>query len=406
MASHQLPRRPHPIASAFFNAFDEKLETSDSKVASDGNSTVTKIRNSLGWRMRYSSSALYPISVVPVEGRRLLKEGGGELASFHVRQVFPGQSNQRNVISRDNENIDNNNADIHRMPKSVSEGDCELGTGATVWPGSIILLKYLEKIAHDPHQENVLAGATVADLGSGTAITSVASALLGAKLVVCTDGCDPVVELARRNIREAVSALGSGGEVASPESADGGDTMHECKHYDLRGCKLIAQKYRWGEGMEVPCDITDDNNTIHGNLHDGRTSDEDVESKSQRFDIILVADCIVPKLYPIQPLIDAIDELSSNETITYLSYEHRHYPKYNPAEEFQRLAALRNLDVEVVPDEELPPLYPAEDIQIWKVRRNNKLCMDAGIPKKGRQKVCLGTDGRSNHKSLLVGEHS
>ena len=103
-----------------------------------------------------------------------------------------------------------------------------------------------------------MAGATVADLGSGTAITSVASALLGAKLVVCTDGCDPVVELARRNIREAVSTLGSGGEVVSPESADGGDTMHECKHYDLRGCKLIAQKYRWGEGMEVPCYITDD----------------------------------------------------------------------------------------------------------------------------------------------------
>ena len=71
-----------------------------------------------------------------------------------------------------------------------------------MWPGSIVLLKYLEKLAHDPQQDNVLEGKTIADLGSGTAITSIASALLGASAVVCTDGCDLVVDLACRNIHD------------------------------------------------------------------------------------------------------------------------------------------------------------------------------------------------------------
>ena len=81
-------------------------------------------------------------------------------------------------------------------------------TGNTVWPGSIVLLKYLEKLAHchlldddgskihnetqNINQSDSFIGKAVADLGSGTSITTLASALLGADLVVCTDGDDHV----------------------------------------------------------------------------------------------------------------------------------------------------------------------------------------------------------------------
>ncbi|KAL7543474.1 hypothetical protein ACHAXR_012755 [Thalassiosira sp. AJA248-18] len=269
--------------------------------------------------------------------------------------------------------------DIEKLPIStISEDDCEFGTGATVWPGCIVLLKYLEKLAHDPKQVNILKGKTVADLGSGTAITSIASALLGANMVVCTDGCDPVVDLARRNIHDAISMLSLSADKTEIKMAD------KQNHVDFRGCKMITQLYRWGEGMQLK-DVAWD----------------------QHFDVILGADCIVPKLYPIEPLVDAIDELSGDETVTYLSYEQRYYQQYDPAKEFRRLAAMRNLDVEVVPDHEMHEMYPANDIQIWKVRRNNKLGMSVNRPKSGVQKMrsTEGTD-RCNHKSLLVGKHS
>ena len=87
-SSQQLPRAPHPIASAFFDAHDDGIETP----TSDNCSKVAAIRHSLGWRTRHASSALYPLTVLPVEGRRGEGEArGDEAASFCVRQVFPRQ---------------------------------------------------------------------------------------------------------------------------------------------------------------------------------------------------------------------------------------------------------------------------------------------------------------------------
>lgn len=396
MASqHQLPHKPHPIASAFFDAHDDELVTTNADNA-NRSSAVAKIRNSIGWRTRYSSSSLYPVSVLPVEERRR-EEDEGESVLFHVRQVFPGESHRHRGKACDNDVETKLQQQLH---DPVSEDDCEFGTGAAVWPGSIILLKYLEKMAHDPHQDNILEGKTVADLGSGTAITSIASALLGASLVVCTDGCDPVVDLARQNIHDAISHLGSGGEL-SPTSVDSVDEPIHHQHCDFRGCTMMTQKYRWGEGMLLE-------GIDQSLIHDTDAINVKMQSRTTQFDLILGADCIVPKLYPIEPLVDAIDELSAPQTVSYISYEQRHYEHFDPAVEFRRLADLRNLEVEIVPDQELHPMYPANDIQIWKVSRKNKLCANANMPKKLIQNVCpIGKESsRSNHKSLLVGKHS
>ena len=355
---------------------------------------------------------------------------GGASASFRVRQVFPGgsgggRSRRRegfdvgDVVDsrhppRDDDDDDANDDDANEDDDddaAICEDDCEFGTGATVWPGSIVLLKYLERMAHDPSRINVLMGKTVADLGSGTAITSIASALLGADVVVSTDGCDPVVELARRNIHDAISTLGGEGDAHRP--------MH--RRCSFRGCEMIARRYLWGEGMAeeeggVDCFPTNDlirdddgNSAMRDDRYHSKSMDGEARGDATtRFDIILGADCIVPKLYPIGPLVEAIDELSAPTTVSYLSYEHRHYEHYDPAEEFRRLAYLRNLDVEVVPDSEMHPMYPANDIEIWKVTRNGNPRADDGIrpTTKGMRRACSASGGRSNHSSLLVGENS
>ena len=332
-----LPSAPHPIASAFFSAHDDVIEKSVTRFSTTAaGKKIT--RNSVGWRTRYSSSEFYPVAVLPVEGRRRRlggEEEEGESASFHVRQMFPKQGSE--------------------------DDNFVLGTGATVWPCSIVLLKYLEKLAHDPRKQNILAGKNVIDLGSGTAIASIGCALLGANSVVCTDGCESVVNLARRNIRDAVSLLDPkvGGEESSippTTPVDEADTYQLC-----RGCKIFAQKYRWGEGMTLP-------------LHNNQCAEETIQEidnvqRKITFDIILESDCIVPKLYPIEPFVDAIDELCGYETVCYLSHEHRHHLDYDPEKEFRRLASMRGLEVDVIPHQELHPIFCAEDIQIWMIVR-------------------------------------
>ncbi|KAL9183490.1 hypothetical protein ACHAXT_004346 [Thalassiosira profunda] len=122
---------------------------------------------------------------------------------------------------------------------------------------------------------------------------------------------------------------------------------------------------------------------------------------SQRhFNIILGADCLVPKLYPIAPLIDTIDELSGIDTVTYLSFEQRHYTEYDPATEFRRLAAERKLVVEVVPESEMHPMFMADDIQIWSVTRGGD---DVRPAEKADTMTATCSRGSSNyHQSLLA----
>jgi len=352
-------QEPHPIASAFFASHDKTIESrrlDNNSSAQQRSSFVSNIRNSIGWRTRYASATMHPVQITPVECRTLESDNSSPV-KFHVRQVFPE----------------------HNQIKQASN----LGTGATVWPGSIILLRYLEKLAHDPQQQNVLLGKVIADLGSGTAITSLASALLGARLVFCTDGCDPVVDLARQNIHSANLEL-----TNTDESLKGTSIEKEDCQFDVRGCKIIAKRYLWGDStllQELPND------------NEGNPMNTD----TTQIDIILSADCIVPKLYPIKPLIDAIDELSGNETITYLSYEQRYYNEYNPSEEFRRLARLRNLKVEVVPSCELNEFYPANDIEIWKVSRDKiNLEEEDQFDTEQKTKVSVSQE-KNNHEALL-----
>jgi nicotinamide N-methyltransferase len=286
-------RRSSPSARAFFAALDAKQNTVDSHDGKICSAFVQKRLDVLGWRNRYSQSDEYPVTLNLLDHN---KEDNAHKHSvtFHVRQIQRG------------------------------EIDGSYGTGATVWPASLVLCHYLAK-----HSQHLVRNKQMIDLGTGTGVTSIAAAILGAKRIVATDGMTSVVELAKSNIQNALSSSSLG--VANQQ--------------------VDVKEYWWGSG------------TIH-----------------DKFDIILVADCVLPKLYPIAPLVNGIDELlrddddptKQQQSMAILSYEHRYYPDYDPRDHFRQLCAQKGLVVETIPTSEQDPVYSVEDIEIWHVYRQPK----------------------------------
>ena len=282
MTSTSEQLRYSPAARAFFAALDSSKDGSSSLTSKKQSSFIQKRIQTLGWRNRYSQDAFYPITL-----QHAITNNSKEPCSFQVRQVQRG------------------------------EVEGTYGTGATVWPASMVLLKYLEK-----HACSLLEKKHVVDLGSGTGVTSFAAALLGASHVICTDGEPPVVQLAKDNLQLVKQQLPN-------------DVI------------VDVELYWWGSGP-----------TPGG---DGFC------------DVVLVSDCVLPKLYPIAPLVEAIDQLLSKpKSVAILSYEIRYYPEYDPRVKFRELASSKGLLVEVISIEEQHSVYSTDDIEIWHVRRRSK----------------------------------
>lgn len=177
-------------------------------------------------------------------------------------------------------------------------------------------------------------------------ITSIAAALLGAKHVICTDGCSKVVQLARDNIARAAKELEQPSPTETASKDDNNSHVESSSSSWIHGCRLDVQELWWGRDV---VQFATDQTTA---------------------DLVLVADCVLPKLYPIAPLVQAIDELLVQPcAMALLSYEHRYYPEYDPRDKFRELAEERGLDVEVVPMEQQHPVYSVDDIEIWRVTR-------------------------------------
>ena len=275
----------HPIAKAFFDALDNG-STSSSKQSK----ALRRKTQELGWRNRHCQDEFYPISILN--------------DTFSVKQV------QRGEI----------------------EGT--YGTGATVWPAALVLVKYLEK-----HRQSLMEGKFVVDLGSGTGVTSIAAAMLGASHVICTDGQENVVKLASENISDA-AAGGGNDELGTTGTRN--DDSSIAGLIEIKNCPIDVRVYWWGDGSmkEIECDV------------------------------VLVADCVLPKLYPIAPLVQAIDELLvKSDAVAILSYEHRYFPEYDPRDKFLQLTTARGLQVKKIEQDQFDPVYYADDIEIWHVTR-------------------------------------
>jgi hypothetical protein len=123
----------------------------------------------------------------------------------------------------------------------------------------------------------------------------------------------------------------------------------------LNNCQIRTEYYWWGSGtIQIPGNDT--NNT-------------DTESDI----IVIVSDCVLPKLYPIMPLVEAIDELLITPTsIAILSYEYRYYKEsYDPKTQFTQYCLSKNLIVQTIPISQHHPLYRTNDIEIWHVHRGS-----------------------------------
>ena len=321
-----LPRVAHPTAKAFFDELENRqknirnesttLHHSINSANIQMSETLQRKIQSVGWRNRYSQEEFYPIEV--------------NSKYFSVRQIQRG------------------------------EVEGTYGTGATVWPAAIVLIKYLEYSCSVTRTLS-MSGRHVIDLGTGTGVTSIAAALLGASSVTCTDGEETVVQLAKDNIWHATSELQNQTSTSSKNQLTSEGVRDEessaSNQYPvistINGCKVRVGKYWWGS--------------------------DDPPMNKDKCNMILVADCVLPKLYPIEPLVQAIDECLSTESqsktsikpVAIISYEHRYYPEYDPREKFLELAAERNLNVGTISLKEMDPIYSIEDVEIWIVTRKS-----------------------------------
>jgi predicted nicotinamide N-methyase len=261
--------------------------------------------------------------------------------------------------------------------QQIDNGEMKgIGTGAVVWPAAHVLAKYMEI----RYSGNALKGKRVIDIGSGTGCTGLVAGILGAS-VALTDQ-DSVRGLLQSNI-----------DVCA-------------RDFDIDMSDLQYKEYEW---------------------------DESAEHLDPPFDVILVSDCVLPKLYPIEPLIkvwtvsflqrapdvmqhgdtifclQAVAAVMGDHSIALFSYEHRVYPTFDPRyvsvstcehsaclpllivselflrptsfkwllllllllllQEFCRLAAQYGLEVHSIPLEDHHSYYCSDDIEIWEVRR-------------------------------------
>ena len=134
----------------------------------------------------------------------------------------------------------------------ISNGEMKgLGTGTLVWPAAHVLSKYLEKkyISCPSFKEK-----RVCDIGSGTGITGFVAALLGATVVLTDQEC--ILPLLEENTKCFC------------------DTFPE-----IVKDQITVKNYEWGT---------------------------DISHLGLLFDYVLVSDCVLPKLYPIDILVKVI----------------------------------------------------------------------------------------------------
>ncbi|KAJ0409021.1 hypothetical protein ATCC90586_005205 [Pythium insidiosum] len=199
--------------------------------------------------------------------------------------------------------------------KQLRQGEVTgFGTGLTVWPAACVLLKHLEH-RYSGARDRTLQGQLVVELGSGTGVVGIAAAILGADRVVLTD------------IQKLLFLLEANASIAR-------ETTNGHVHIDV-------EAFDWSE----------------------QPSDRLRHENGRHPDVILISDCILPKLFPLEPLVNAIDRLCGDHTIVLLSFEYRFYEKFDAKQRFWELLIARGFQIEAISEDLYHPEYRAEDIE-------------------------------------------
>lgn len=330
-----------PSAQRTINPIAELIRKGalEAGIRQGSNRAVTKVQrmiNSLQWRQAHSKDEFYPLAL----------ESGKVL---HIKQLQCGEITG-------------------------------LGTGATVWPAAHVLAKYIERRCG----EGGLRGSRVVDLGSGTGVGGIVAAALGAEETFLTDQ-QQLLFLMRENAERCCGTSAVGGSRGNTDTV--ADERLETALTTKIGRPNNGGVYNNGDsrfgnsggenkGSNDATRATDNPNqhqdkesapSVHVLTYDWGMKDDQL---SRPVDIILVSDCVLPKLYPIEPLVDAIDKLSGPNTTTFLSYEHRHYQAFDPRRRFEELVTARGFTKLNIPHAQQHPIFSADDIEIWEVRRS------------------------------------
>ena len=371
-----MPDTPHPTALAFSRALEEHLSSSASSLyitkEQPINETECKLKNKemiakskknnriiqtsylLGWRNRNSLSSSYPVSMLIPSPSLSSSSSTTSSQSMKPMLTFSFTMTQIHETTSQKDKID-------------------YGTGAYIWPASMVLLKYFEYQSHvnnnsnnkmkskndnattTIHEENILFHKTVLDLGAGTGVTSIASALLGASIVVCTDGSKPVVQLAKDNVKRIQKEFQNEIRLFCKDDID----PHQADElFNVQVCE-----YQWGDVQQTDSILQMFSTTERNNIS---SSSIDLSYP----DIILVSDCVLPKLFPIAPLVQTLYRCMGQNTRAYLSFEYRYFHKYDAKTKFWDLAEGLGLLLREIPRDQHHPVYQADDIELWEVRKH------------------------------------
>jgi predicted nicotinamide N-methyase len=183
-----------------------------------------------------------------------------------------------------------------------------------VWPAAVVLMKYLER----RFGANGMQGKRVIDIGSGTGVVGLAAAILGAEVILSDQ--EQILFLAEQNVATCK------------------------KDYEGQELSVSVAKYDWGNEV-------------------------DISALNPPFDFVLVSECVLPKLYPIPPLVDAIAEVSGPNTIVLVAYEHRLYEHFDPPTKFKELMAEKKFGMVTITEPDLDPHFVADDIHIWELKQ-------------------------------------
>jgi predicted nicotinamide N-methyase len=178
---------------------------------------------------------------------QLLRNENSKIKNPKFQRIWNSFKWRQTYLNSDEYLLELNNGKTLKL-QQISNGELKgLGTGSLVWPAAHVLSKYFEKSL-----SYYFPGKSVIDIGSGTGCTGLVAAFLGAK-VTLTDQ-EPILFLLEKNL-----------EINLNEALS-----------DIDRNNIIIEKYDWGK-----C----------------------AKHLNPPFDCIIVSDCVLPKLYPIENLI-------------------------------------------------------------------------------------------------------
>ena len=162
--------------------------------------------------------------------------------------------------------------------KQLMQGELTgLGTGATVWPAAHVLAKYLEK--RWPPSEGGMRGLRVIELGAGTGAVGLAARALGAQ-VTLTDQ-EQLHFLMRENSDRAEAALRASELLSAALPVDyAGTAAAPATAAEAEESTAAAA------AVQSPLVVT----------YDWGGSEDELGPIP--FDVVLISDCVLPKLYP------------------------------------------------------------------------------------------------------------